>query len=70
MLFRSLSQSIVGSRDTVRRGLEAFVAEHRPDEILVTAMVHDHAARLRSFEIVAEVRDAMAGGADARVAAE
>ena len=57
----ALSQSIVGSRDTVRRGLDAFVAEHRPDEILVTAMVHDHAARLRSFEIVAEVRDAMAG---------
>ena len=47
----------------MRRKLEAFVAEHRPDEILVTAMVHDHAARLRSFAIVAEVRDAMAAGA-------
>ncbi|WP_237477780.1 LLM class flavin-dependent oxidoreductase [Lichenibacterium dinghuense] len=70
VLQSALSQAIVGSRDTVRRGLEAFVAEHRPDEILVTAMVHDHAARLRSFEIVAEVRDAMAAGASARVAAE
>ncbi|RYC33787.1 LLM class flavin-dependent oxidoreductase [Lichenibacterium minor] len=59
VLQSALSQSIVGSPDTVRRGLEAFVAEHRPDEILVTAMIHDHAARLRSFEIVAEVRDAM-----------
>ncbi len=59
VLQSALSQSIVGSRDTVRRGLEAFMAEHRPDEILVTAMVHDHAARLRSFEIVAEVRDAL-----------
>ncbi len=60
VLQSALSQSIVGSRDTVRRGLEAFVAEHRPDEILVTAMIHAHAARLHSFEIVAEVRDAMA----------
>ena len=63
VLQSALSESIVGSRDTVRRGLEAFIAEHRPDEILVTAMVHDHAARLRSFEIVAEVRDALAGSA-------
>ncbi len=60
VLQSALSQAIVGSRDTVRRGLEAFMAEHRPDEILVTAMIHDHAARLRSFEIVAEIRDAMA----------
>lgn len=62
VLQSALSQSIVGSRDTVRRKLDAFVAEHQPDEILVTAMVHDHRARLRSFEIVAEVRDAMAAG--------
>ena len=62
VLQSALSQSIVGSRDTVRRKLDAFVAEHQPDEILVTAMVHDHRARLRSFAIVAEVRDAMAAG--------
>ncbi len=55
VLQSALSQSIVGSRETVKRGLEAFMAEHRPDEILVTAMVHDPAARLRSFEIVSEV---------------
>ncbi|RYB07629.1 LLM class flavin-dependent oxidoreductase [Lichenibacterium ramalinae] len=63
VLQSALSEAIVGSRETVRRGLEAFVAEHRPDEILVTAMIHDHAARRRSFEIVAEVRDAMAASA-------
>ena len=60
VLQSALSQSIVGSRETVRRGLEAFVAEHRPDEILVTAMVHDPAARLRSFEIVSDVFRALA----------
>jgi len=44
----------------VRLGLETFIAEHRPDEIVVTAMIHDHAARLRSFEIVSSVWAEMA----------
>lgn len=45
---------------TVQRGLAAFIAETDADEIMVTAQMFDHAARLRSFEIVAEVRDALA----------
>jgi len=56
----ALGQAIVGSRGTVRLGLETFIAEHRPDEIVVTAMIHDHAARLRSFEIVSSVWAEMA----------
>lgn len=48
--------SVVGSPDTVRRGLDAFVARTNADEILVAAQIFDHAARLRSFEIVSEVR--------------
>jgi alkanesulfonate monooxygenase SsuD/methylene tetrahydromethanopterin reductase-like flavin-dependent oxidoreductase (luciferase family) len=47
--------SVVGSPETVRRGLEAFVARTKADEILVVAQIFDHAARLRSFEIVSEV---------------
>jgi luciferase family oxidoreductase group 1 len=54
-LEHALSCSVVGSPETVRRGLEAFVARTAPDELMVTAQVFDHAARLRSFEIVAEV---------------
>ncbi|HSY21568.1 MAG TPA: LLM class flavin-dependent oxidoreductase [Polyangiaceae bacterium] len=50
-----LACSIVGSPVTVRRGLEAFVARTDPDELIVTSQVFDHGARLRSFEIVAEV---------------
>jgi luciferase family oxidoreductase group 1 len=50
-----LACSIVGSPATVRRGLDAFVARTHPDELIVTAQVFDHAARLRSFEIVAAV---------------
>ncbi|HMI95983.1 MAG TPA: LLM class flavin-dependent oxidoreductase [Micropepsaceae bacterium] len=56
-----LSCSVVGSPETVARGLESFVARHRPDEIMATAQIFDHAARLRSFEILAE-----AGGDSAR----
>ena len=54
-LSRALACSAVGSRDTVRRELMAFIARTRPDEIIVTAQIYDHAARLRSFEILAEV---------------
>jgi luciferase family oxidoreductase group 1 len=47
--------SVVGSPETVRRGLEAFVNRSQPDEIMVTSQTFDHRARLRSFEIVSEV---------------
>jgi len=49
----TLRYAIVGSAETVRRGLEQFVAQERPDEIMATAMIFDHAARLRSFELAA-----------------
>jgi luciferase family oxidoreductase group 1 len=55
-LDQALACSVVGSPDTVRRGLDAFMARTRADEILVAAQIFDHAARLRSFEIVSEVR--------------
>ncbi len=54
----TMRESIVGSRETVRQGLEDFIDHTGVDEIIVAAQIYDHAARLRSFEIVAEVRDA------------
>ena len=56
-----LACSVMGSSSTVARDLEAFVARHQPDEIMATAQIFDHAARLRSFEILAEI-----GGCTAR----
>lgn len=56
----ALMHSIVGSPETVHAGLAAFIAEYRPDELMITAQIHDHAARMRSFEIVAAARDASA----------
>lgn len=52
-----LSCSIVGSKETVKAGLRAFAADTGADELIVATMVHDHSARLRSFELVAQARD-------------
>ena len=55
----ALTYSMVGSPETVRRGLQAFIKATQPDEIMATAQIYDHAARLRSFEILAGLRDAL-----------
>jgi luciferase family oxidoreductase group 1 len=57
----TLACSIVGSPETVRQGLETFVAENGADELMVTSQIFDHAARLRSYEITAQARDAISG---------
>lgn len=43
----------VGSPQTVRAGIEALVAATRADEVMITTMVWDHAARRRSYELLA-----------------
>lgn len=50
-----LTCSFVGSKDTVRRGLEAFAANTGVEEIMVASAIYDHAARLRSYELLAEI---------------
>ena len=44
---------VVGTPAQVRERLEALVAEAPADEVMVTTVVHDHAARLRSYELLA-----------------
>ncbi|HWS52489.1 MAG TPA: LLM class flavin-dependent oxidoreductase [Pyrinomonadaceae bacterium] len=51
-----LRYSAVGSPETVRQWLEFFIEATRVDEIMVTSQIFDHAARLRSFELVAGAR--------------
>jgi alkanesulfonate monooxygenase SsuD/methylene tetrahydromethanopterin reductase-like flavin-dependent oxidoreductase (luciferase family) len=50
-----LSCSFVGSPETVRAGLQRFIDTTGADEIIVAAAIYDHQARLRSYEILAEV---------------
>ena len=47
--------SAAGSPETVRKGLDAFIAQTETDEIMIASHIYDHSARLRSFEIVADV---------------
>ncbi len=51
----TLRQAIVGDPDTVQRGIEALVARTGADELMITSHVYDHAARLRSYEILAGI---------------
>jgi luciferase family oxidoreductase group 1 len=60
MLAQALSCAVIGSPRTVAAGLEAFARRTGADELMVTASIFDHAARLRSFEIVAGVQGASA----------
>ena len=53
----AFSETVVGSPATVQRGIEAFLRRTRVDELMVTAAIHDQTARLRSFEIVAQIRN-------------
>jgi luciferase family oxidoreductase group 1 len=54
-----LSCSFVGSAKTVRDGLEGFIAETGADELIVASAIYDHGKRLRSYEILSQVREAM-----------
>lgn len=59
-------EAAVGSAATVRAKLEAFIRRTQVDELMVTAAIYDHRARLRSFELVAQVRDELASVALAK----
>ncbi len=48
------SVSFVGSPERIRRDIRAFADRMQPDELIVVSHIYDHAARVRSYEIVAE----------------
>jgi len=49
-----LRDQVIGDPAGVRKRLDELVASTRVDELMVTTMLHDHADRLRSYELVAE----------------
>ena len=53
---RMLSCSFVGSPKTVESALREFVDKTGVDELMVSSAIYDHAARLRSYELLAELR--------------
>lgn len=44
-----------GDRESVKADLEMLIARYKPDEVILTSMIHNHTARLKSFEIASDV---------------
>jgi alkanesulfonate monooxygenase SsuD/methylene tetrahydromethanopterin reductase-like flavin-dependent oxidoreductase (luciferase family) len=47
-------RAVLGSPATVKRGLEEIAKSYDADEVMVVTITHDHAARRRSYELIAE----------------
>lgn len=55
VLMQQLRTSIIGSPQTVKEKLQKFLNLTQAEEMMVNTQIFDHQARLRSFEIVAEI---------------
>ncbi len=58
---KSLSCSATGSLVGVKQQLEALIERYQPDEIILSGMIHNHRARVRSFEIAADALSGLCG---------
>ena len=54
MIARNRERVFAGSKTTVVARLEPMIAATKADEVMVTTMIHDHAARRHSYELLAE----------------
>lgn len=57
LLEQVLACTAIGSRDSVRRSLQAFIDKTGADELMITSQIFDHAARLKSYAITADIRE-------------
>jgi luciferase family oxidoreductase group 1 len=55
LLDQVLACAAIGSPDTVRRSLKDFIERTNANELMITSQIFDHSARLRSYEITAEL---------------
>jgi alkanesulfonate monooxygenase SsuD/methylene tetrahydromethanopterin reductase-like flavin-dependent oxidoreductase (luciferase family) len=51
----ALRITAVGSPESVRSQLSEIIGRYQPDEVILTGQIHDHQARMHSFEIAAEI---------------
>ncbi len=59
MADQAMACAVVGSRDSVERGIRKLLQRTRADELIFASHIYDHQARLRSYQIAAEVRQRM-----------
>jgi len=57
-------RAILGSGEEVRAGLEQVAADYHAEEVMVVTITHDHAARRRSYELIAEAFAGQRGRSD------
>jgi luciferase family oxidoreductase group 1 len=57
LIQQTLERSAIGSPETVKRQVAEFVARTGADELIVASQIYDHAARVRSYGILAEVME-------------
>ncbi|QJD82230.1 LLM class flavin-dependent oxidoreductase [Cohnella herbarum] len=55
-LRRQFGYAVVGDKTQVRDRLQAVIEQTGADELIIASQIYDHQARLRSYEIIAEVR--------------
>jgi luciferase family oxidoreductase group 1 len=67
---KSDRRAVIGAPERVRAGLEAVAAEYGADELLVLTITHDHAARRRSYELIAEAFGLASGQPSSSVATQ
>ena len=60
ILEQALSCSAIGAPESVAQALNAFIARTGADEVMITSQIFEHAARVRSYEIVAKIWQAAA----------
>jgi luciferase family oxidoreductase group 1 len=59
LLDQVLKCTAIGSADTVRQSMKAFIDTTQADELMITSQIFDHAARLHSYAITAGIRNAL-----------
>jgi luciferase family oxidoreductase group 1 len=63
-------RAIIGSPETVREGIERLASDYAANEVIVVTITYDHAARLRSYELVAQAMGLTAGDLNATAIAQ
>ncbi|QAA82681.1 LLM class flavin-dependent oxidoreductase [Aequorivita sp. H23M31] len=53
---KMMQYTFVGSQETVRKKIANFISETRVDEIITVSHIHNHGSRLKSFELLAQLK--------------
>ncbi len=58
-ILQKLRYSFIGSRETVQQQMNQFQKEFKADELMITSHIYEHAARIRSYELIQEAAEAL-----------